>query len=73
MGYNRVNIRPTDEKNVFGLMLGGNINLEKIVDDSEELRKILETATGRTDIELKRVRLISTWRYASPYVISDGT
>ena len=58
-------LRPTEEENIFGLMLGGNFNLEEVIANPVQLENILKKATGRTDIQIERVRLVSTWRYAS--------
>lgn len=55
-------------------MLGGNINPEKVVANPEvELKSLLELTTGRTDIRIERVRLVSIWRYitSSPILSLD--
>ena len=64
MGVNRVMLRATEDDDIFFLFIGGQINHAKIVAERTELERVLRLGTGRSDIELGRVRFISEYRCA---------
>ena len=64
----RVNLRATEEGNIFQLGLGGQIDASKVVEDRAELERVVRLGTGRTDFEIGKVRLI----YVLRYVLASG-
>ena len=44
-------------------MLGGKIDVDKVVSEREELVRIVKLGTGRADIPLGNIRVISIFRY----------
>jgi len=62
MGNILVMLRPTEDDNIYFLLLGGHLDHAKIVAERAELERVLRVGTGRTDIELGRVRYLAEYR-----------
>lgn len=43
-------------------MLGGKVDVERVVSDRDELDKMVKIGTERTDIQLGNIRMISIFR-----------
>lgn len=50
--YDRVSLRATETPGLFHLIMGGQIDYEKVAADREELVKAVKAGTDRDDLEV---------------------
>lgn len=55
-------LRATEDDDVFFLFVGGQVDHATIVAERAELERVLKLGTGRSDIELGRIRSITEYR-----------
>lgn len=58
----RVAFRATEEPDLYSIMLGGKVNVDRVVADREEFVRMVKIGTGRADIPLGNIRVISIFR-----------
>ncbi|KAH9840296.1 monooxygenase [Rhodofomes roseus] len=57
-----VMLRATEDDGIYFLFIGGHIDHAKVVAERAELERVIRIGTGRTDIQLGKVRYVAQYR-----------
>lgn len=67
-GFYRLTIRPTEDKNnYYNVIVSGNVDYVKLVEDQREMVKAIHEISNLYDLKFGNVTWISEFRYVQPF------
>ena len=61
-------MRSTGEKDLYTMMMGGQVDFDRAVADRVELERMIRIGTGRADLQVGEIHLLFVFRYKSRFL-----